>query len=271
MSGPIGSSHDRARYGSGLTRRTARPRDPGRDDGNRYSVPPGLVDGHVQNRWRPGTEMTAGHAHGQLIGTHPLAPRGPAAVDAGLRTYYTTVADLAARCRRAAITGRWATIMRFFNGPSVLIVDASGYRPIHPPKTPAPCSRSAAGATCAARSSSPPPTAVSAPGARSAPTPPSPRPGSTGSRTAGVGIDGTGGSYHMRTHRARSRKRSRGADAQSPTARLGGGSRRATRGGLGARRHRGRSTPREPPPGGPAPLLARRRVDGGPTLCARGT
>lgn len=55
---------------------------------------------------------------------------GHAAVDAGLRTYYTTAADLAARCRRAAIEGRWATTMRFFNGPSVLIVDELGYLPM---------------------------------------------------------------------------------------------------------------------------------------------
>ena len=55
---------------------------------------------------------------------------GHAAVDAGLRTYYTTAADLAARCRRAAIEGRWATTMRFFNGPGLLIVDELGYLPM---------------------------------------------------------------------------------------------------------------------------------------------
>ena len=55
---------------------------------------------------------------------------GHAAVDAGLRTYYTTAADLAARCRRAAIEGRWATTMRFFNGPGVLIIDELGYLPM---------------------------------------------------------------------------------------------------------------------------------------------
>ncbi len=49
---------------------------------------------------------------------------------AGLRTYYTTAADLAARCRKAAVEGRWATTMRFFNGPSVLIVDELGYLPM---------------------------------------------------------------------------------------------------------------------------------------------
>ena len=55
---------------------------------------------------------------------------GHAAVDAGLRTYYTTAADLAARCRKAAVEGRWANTMRFFKGPSVLIVDELGYLPM---------------------------------------------------------------------------------------------------------------------------------------------
>jgi DNA replication protein DnaC len=52
---------------------------------------------------------------------------GHAAVDAGHRVYYTTAADLAARCRRAALEGRWATTMRFFSGPRVLIIDELGY------------------------------------------------------------------------------------------------------------------------------------------------
>lgn len=55
---------------------------------------------------------------------------GHAAVDAGQRVYYTTAADLAARCRKAAIEGRWATTMRFFSGPGVLIVDELGYLPM---------------------------------------------------------------------------------------------------------------------------------------------
>jgi DNA replication protein DnaC len=55
---------------------------------------------------------------------------GYAAVEAGYRVYYTTAADLAARCRRAALEGRWATTMRFFNGPQVLIVDELGYLPM---------------------------------------------------------------------------------------------------------------------------------------------
>jgi len=42
---------------------------------------------------------------------------GLKAVEAGYRVYYTTAADLVARCHKAAIEGRWATTMRFFAGP----------------------------------------------------------------------------------------------------------------------------------------------------------
>ena len=52
---------------------------------------------------------------------------GHAAVAAGYRTYYTTAAELVARCHRAALEGRWATIMRFYAGPRLLIVDEVGY------------------------------------------------------------------------------------------------------------------------------------------------
>ena len=55
---------------------------------------------------------------------------GHASVDAGYRTYYTTAADLAARCHRAALEGRWATTMRFFAGPRLLIIDEVGYLPL---------------------------------------------------------------------------------------------------------------------------------------------
>ncbi|MGH3032719.1 MAG: ATP-binding protein, partial [Gaiellaceae bacterium] len=48
---------------------------------------------------------------------------GRAAVEAGYRVYYTSAADLAARCHRAALEGRWATAMRFFCGPALLIID----------------------------------------------------------------------------------------------------------------------------------------------------
>ena len=44
--------------------------------GNRYSVPPGLVGGHVQVRWRLGTETFDLSAGGAVVATHRLAPRG---------------------------------------------------------------------------------------------------------------------------------------------------------------------------------------------------
>ena len=46
-----------------------------------------------------------------------------ASIEAGYRTYYTTASDLAARCHRAALEGRWATVMRFFAGPRLLVID----------------------------------------------------------------------------------------------------------------------------------------------------
>jgi len=55
---------------------------------------------------------------------------GRRAVEAGYRVYYTTAADLVARCHRAAIEGRWANTMRFFSGPGVLIIDELGYLPM---------------------------------------------------------------------------------------------------------------------------------------------
>ncbi|MGH9266990.1 MAG: IS21-like element helper ATPase IstB [Acidimicrobiales bacterium] len=55
---------------------------------------------------------------------------GHAAVAAGMRTYYTTAADLVARCHRAALEGRWATTMRFYAGPRLLILDEVGYLPM---------------------------------------------------------------------------------------------------------------------------------------------
>ena len=41
-----------------------------------------------------------------------------AAAEAGYRVYFTTAADLAAKCHKAALEGRWTTIMRFFAGPA---------------------------------------------------------------------------------------------------------------------------------------------------------
>jgi DNA replication protein DnaC len=50
-----------------------------------------------------------------------------AAAEAGHRVYFTTAADLAARCHKAAIEGRWATMMRFYAGPRLLVLDELGY------------------------------------------------------------------------------------------------------------------------------------------------
>jgi DNA replication protein DnaC len=53
-----------------------------------------------------------------------------AAAEAGHRVYFTTATDLAARCRKAAIEGRWATMMRFYAGPRLLVCDELGYLPL---------------------------------------------------------------------------------------------------------------------------------------------
>jgi DNA replication protein DnaC len=55
---------------------------------------------------------------------------GHAAIDAGHRVYYTTAADLVARCHKAALQGRWANTMRFFAAPQLLIIDELGYLPL---------------------------------------------------------------------------------------------------------------------------------------------
>ncbi len=62
--------------------------------------------------------------------THLAVGLGRAAAEAGYRTYFTTAADLAARCHRAAIEGRWATTMRFFASPTLLVIDELGYLPL---------------------------------------------------------------------------------------------------------------------------------------------
>lgn len=53
-----------------------------------------------------------------------------AAAHAGYRTYFTTAADLAARCHRTAIEGRWATTMWFYAGPILLVIDERDYLPL---------------------------------------------------------------------------------------------------------------------------------------------
>ena len=62
--------------------------------------------------------------------THLAAGLARRAAETGYRTYFTTAADLAARCHRAAIEGRWANTMRFFNGPTLLVIDELGYLPL---------------------------------------------------------------------------------------------------------------------------------------------
>lgn len=51
-----------------------------------------------------------------------------AAAEAGHRVYFTSADDLATRCAKAAREGRWATCMRFFAGPRLLVIDELGYR-----------------------------------------------------------------------------------------------------------------------------------------------
>jgi DNA replication protein DnaC len=62
--------------------------------------------------------------------THLAVGLARKAAEAGYRTYFTSAADLAARCHRAAIEGRWATTMRFYSGPTLLVIDELGYLPL---------------------------------------------------------------------------------------------------------------------------------------------
>jgi DNA replication protein DnaC len=62
--------------------------------------------------------------------THIAVGLARKAAEAGYRTYFTTAADLAARCHRAALEGRWATTMRFYAGPTLLVIDELGYLPL---------------------------------------------------------------------------------------------------------------------------------------------
>ena len=54
---------------------------------------------------------------------------GHRAIEGGYRVNYTAAADLIARTAKAALEGRWATAMCFWNGPQLLIVDELGYLP----------------------------------------------------------------------------------------------------------------------------------------------
>jgi DNA replication protein DnaC len=63
-----------------------------------------------------------------------------AAVESGHRVYFTTATDLAAKCHKAALEGRWKSCMTFFAGPKLLVIDELGYLP-SPGDGPPRCSR----------------------------------------------------------------------------------------------------------------------------------
>ena len=52
------------------------------------------------------------------------------AVESGYRCFYTTAADLAARCHRAALEGNWEQVMRFYANPRLFVIDEVGYLPL---------------------------------------------------------------------------------------------------------------------------------------------
>lgn len=62
--------------------------------------------------------------------THLAISLARQAIHTGYRAYFTTAADLAARCHKAAVEGRWAQMMRFFAQPALLTIDELGYLPL---------------------------------------------------------------------------------------------------------------------------------------------
>ncbi len=83
---------------------------------------------------------------------------------------------------RGRSVGRWANTMRFFKGPTVLIIDELGYLPM--PAEDANALFQVISQRYLHGSSSSPPTEASPTGATSSTTPPSPPPSSTDSSTA---------------------------------------------------------------------------------------
>jgi len=62
--------------------------------------------------------------------SHLAIGLGIAATEAGYRTYFTSAQDLVRSLATAHLEGRWASKMRSFTGPSVLVIDELGYLPM---------------------------------------------------------------------------------------------------------------------------------------------
>jgi len=62
--------------------------------------------------------------------SHLAIALGIAATEAGYRTYFTTAADLVGHLQAAHLEGSWASKMRTYTGPSVLVIDELGYLPM---------------------------------------------------------------------------------------------------------------------------------------------
>lgn len=62
--------------------------------------------------------------------SHLAIALGIAATEAGFRTYFTTAVDLVGHLQAAHLEGSWASKMRTYTGPSVLVIDELGYLPM---------------------------------------------------------------------------------------------------------------------------------------------
>lgn len=62
--------------------------------------------------------------------SHLAIALGIAATEAGYRTYFTTAVDLVGHLQAAHLEGAWASKMRTYTGPSVLVIDELGYLPM---------------------------------------------------------------------------------------------------------------------------------------------
>ena len=74
-----------------------------------------------------------------------------AAVEAGHRVYFTTAADLAARCHKAALEGRWNHLHAVLRRPPSCWSSTSSATCRCPATAPRPCSRSSTSATSSPR------------------------------------------------------------------------------------------------------------------------